>query len=149
MLFSGVLHYADCCAGLIRAMRALNDYRNLFQDVPVPSMENIDLELNEFQKIPFENFEKTLFARLPMSSEPGDLLYSFRRVMMATIIESIFDILDDLKGEAQAAHDALWRAIDKELKASFFTWDDLRSWSSKVCEKFVWRFYKVPVFSFH
>ena len=56
------LHYADRRSGLIRAMRALNDYRNLFQDVPVPSMENIDLKLNEFQNILFKNFEKTLFA---------------------------------------------------------------------------------------
>ena len=73
-------------------------------------MDDIDLGLDERESVQFSNLEKNLFRRLPNSSEPGDLLYSLRRVFTATLIEMFPMTVKDLRDyEADEAGNLLER----------------------------------------
>ena len=125
--------YANRRHGIMRAMRALNGYHDLEQIVAQLSMDEVELNLSEVEKKQFMNFEASLFSRLPNSSKPGDLLYSFRRVLMAVLLEKLPEILDDLKKMgATACHDVLFDVVKRNLHTYHFGMNDFKSWSKLV-----------------
>ncbi len=127
------LSYFDRRPGHLRAMRVLMGFSNVFQTVKVLSMDDIDLGFNDRESVKFKNLEKHLFRRLPVSSEPGDLLYSLRRVFTATLIETYPMIVQDLKdyGAVDAAN-LLQETVKAEVHRMHFGMDDFMEWSATV-----------------